>query len=61
MVFPTFLNKTCAHQEPGKRNNAPEETEPDLLVIVYESPAEVWVHSGLQQGRDTEYKMHKSF
>ena len=32
----------------------PEETDPDLPVSVQESPAEVWVGSGLLQGWGTE-------
>ena len=33
----------------------PQEIDPDLPVSVWESLAEVWVGSGLPQGRGTEY------
>ena len=33
----------------------PQETEPDLLVSVQKSPAEVWVDSGCPGVRGTEY------
>ena len=33
----------------------PQETEPGLLVSLQESPTEVWVDSGLLQGRGTDY------
>ena len=34
-----------------KRAVTPQETEPDLPVSVRESPAEMWVHSGLLRGQ----------
>ena len=42
---------------------SPQETEPDLPVSVRESPAEVWVNSGLLQGQGhwIQQCMHKSF
>ena len=50
-----FLESThktlCA---PGTRKKGavtPQETEPDLPVSVWESPAEMWVHSGLLRGQ----------
>ena len=33
----------------------PQETDPDLPVRVQESLAEAWAHTGLLQGRGTEY------
>ena len=35
--------------------NTAQETEPDLPVSVQESPAKVWVDSGLLWGQGTEY------
>ena len=43
--------KPYAHQDPGKRAVTPQETEPDLPMSVQESPAKVWVSSGLLQGQ----------
>ena len=34
---------------------SPQETEPDLPVSVQESPAKVWVDSGLLWGQGIEY------
>ena len=33
----------------------PQETEPDLLVIVWESLVELWINIGLPWGWGTEY------
>ena len=38
-----------------KRAVTPQETEPDMLVSVWKSPAEVCIDTGLKQVRDTEY------
>ena len=38
----------------------PQETEPDMLVSVQESLAEVWIDNGLPWVRGTEYNSHGS-
>ena len=42
--------KPCVTQTQEKGTVTPQETEPDLPVSVWESPAELWVNSGLLQG-----------
>ena len=44
-------NKPCAQKDPGKGAAIPQETEPDLPVSVWGSPAEAWVSSGLMRGQ----------
>ena len=46
-------NIVCTRTQ-EKRALIPQETEPDLPVSIWESLAEVWVHIGLPQARDTE-------
>ena len=44
-----------AHTKTQEKGAAtPQETDPDLLMSVQESPAEVWVGRGLAQGRGSE-------
>ena len=37
-----------------KREVTPQETDPDMLVSVQESPEDAWVSGGLLQAQDTE-------
>ena len=43
--------RACAYQDPGERKSDPLQTEPDLAVSVQESPAKMWVNSGLPWGQ----------
>ena len=40
--------QNLVYQDPGERT--PQETDPDFLVSVQESPVEMWVAGGLLQG-----------
>ena len=46
-------NLVCTRTQ-DKGEVTPQETDPDLLMSVQESPAEVWVGRGLAQGRGSE-------
>ena len=45
-------NPGCTRSQ-EKGTASPQETEPDFLVCAWESLVEVWVESGLLQGRGT--------
>ena len=52
--------KPCTYRTQEKGAVTPQETEPDLPMSAWESPAKVWVNSGLPWGQGHNYNSPRS-